>query len=241
MKNQTWKTALAAALLVASLSMAQSQTVLSTGHIDLGVGFEDGALHMGLHDEENEVEYAPDEAILQVGLAARQTVPPDPRFAFLGAAGASVYILPQVPRPDLLALGVGAEEIAEGLFDEDQLTLSLRGVIGPGRFALYSLDPFGNPAVHMSSHDGVDETDRLRVRVGAHGDFNWAFTAPGDYTISLEALGSLVDGGPVTSGPVDFSFHVIPEPATWMLVVLGLGACLGGTRARKNWRKVLCP
>ncbi len=55
-----------------------------------------------------------------MGLAARTTLPADPAFAFLGAVGSPVYILPQVQNPSLVFLGFGTEELPSGLFTADQ-------------------------------------------------------------------------------------------------------------------------
>src|SRR5688572_10129161 len=61
-------------------------TLLTTEHVDVGLAFEDGAWDLHLHDETNDVEYGPGEALLHASAAARVTVPPGSQFAFLGAA-----------------------------------------------------------------------------------------------------------------------------------------------------------
>src|SRR5262249_45894483 len=50
----------------------QFEAVLSAGHVDIGVAYEDGwDLHV--HDEENDEEYEPYDVILHVGAAAITT------------------------------------------------------------------------------------------------------------------------------------------------------------------------
>ena len=209
-----------------------AQPVLTSGHVDLGVAFEDDSFDLHIHDGESDTEYSADEAILQVGTAARTTVPGDARYSFLGVPGSDTYVLPQVESAELLFLGIGAEEIEGGIFRGDQITFTLRGVSGPGPFSLYSVDGFGSPSVFMNSADGVGPGESVILNAGSHSDFNWAFGAPGDYTLSFEASGTLVGGGEVFSGPVDYSFSVVPEPSTWALLGLGLAALFRFHRKR---------
>ena len=221
-------------LLAAACGLAgvNGQTTLTSGHLDLGVAFEEGALHLHIHDEENEAEYEPEDAILQVGAASLTLVPNDPRYAFLGAAGGPVHVLPQVENPDLIFLGVGAEEVELGLFENDEVSFSLRAVFGPGEFAAYSVDGFGTPTVHFNSRDGIGATDRVLVQAGGHSDMNWAFSAPGEYRVTFEAEGTLAGGGALASGPIDFNFSVVPEPSTFALLGFGGLALLAFARRR---------
>ena len=89
--------------------------ILSTGHADIGVAYEDDAWDLHIHDEENDAEYEPGDALLHVGsqaLITRDGGLAGPAFDFLGvAAGGSFYRLPQSENPELLFLGFGAEEI----------------------------------------------------------------------------------------------------------------------------------
>jgi surface-anchored protein len=202
-----------AALLAAALNL-NAQTVLTNGHTDVGIVYEDDAwnLHVGQHEADPPAEYAPREAVLQVGLAARATVPANPAFAFLGAAGAPVCILPQVENPALLFLGFGTEELPSGLFLNNQVRLTLRAVRGPGQFAVYDVDAFGTPNVLMNSGDGITAADSVILQAGGHRHVNWAFTSPGTYQVDLEAAGTLVTSNHfTTSGPVTYTFDVVPR------------------------------
>jgi surface-anchored protein len=202
-----------AALLAAALNL-NAQTVLTNGHTDVGIVYEDDAwnLHIGQHEADPPAEYAPQEAVLQVGLAARTAVPASPAFAFLGAAGAPVYILPQVQNLSLVFLGFGTEELSSGLFTNDQVTVSLRAVRGPGQFAVYDVDAFGTPNVIMNSGDGITAADSVILPAGGHRHVNWAFTSPGTYQVDLEAAGTLVTNNQfTTSGPVTYTFDVVPR------------------------------
>jgi surface-anchored protein len=156
-----------------------------------------------------------------------------------------VWILPQTQEDhepghngpdDLLFLGLSAEEQPSGLFLNDQLTLSLAAVSGPGEFAVYVVDAFGTPHVRMNSAGGITPEDRVELLAGTHMHVNWAFTMPGDYQVSFQASGILADGlnTPVQSELVAYNFSVIPEPGTWALFLIGGALALGYGWRRKT-------
>jgi surface-anchored protein len=181
--------------------------VLWSGHVDgPGIGFEDGEWDLHVHDHDTEAEYEPDEVVLGVAAEAETTVPADPAYAFLGDAGDAAWILPKGHVHGLLSLGYAAEEIEDGVLAGDELTLSLLAVDGPGSFALYDTDGLGVPTVVFDSDDALPQS--LPVAAGAHVHANWAFSAPGTYTVTYEANGTPAGGSPVSSGPVEYTFEV---------------------------------
>lgn len=226
-----------AGMLAASLP-ATAQTILSTEHVDIGVNHEDGAWDLHLHDETNDIEYEPGDAILQVNGAAQSTVSSNPLFSFLGAPGSDLWLLPNTQTPGLLFLGFGAEELQSGVFVNDSFSLRLTDVSGPGQFAVFDFNPLGEPQVLMNSADGFSASDVFNGVPGSHSDVNWAFSAPGVYSVSFEASGTLADGNVFTSsGPVTYTFQVVPEPGTWALMGIGLAGLIEVERRRR--KKVL--
>lgn len=189
-----------------------AQTNLMQGHTDIGIGYDKDANEWDLHihDEENDVEYAPpSDAVLWVKYAAHGPVPQGPQWSFLGTAGSRVWLLPMVEDSNLLCLGFGAEEIENGVFVNDEFTMTLKSVVGPGHVAVFDADAFGEPVVWMSSRDGINGADAVALPAGAHQHVNWAFSAPGDYVVSFEASGVRADGNTNTaSGNVEYLFHV---------------------------------
>lgn len=158
------------------------------------------------HEHEHGEELDPGCAVLQARDQAEIAVPADPAFSFLGDTGASVWVLPQNEDPELLYLGYSTEEIAPGTFAGDQLNFSLLDVDGPGDLIVYEVDEFGAPTVLFDSGDATPQT--LEISTGEHVHVNWAFTAPGEYSVDYEFAGDLAGGDPVSSGPVEFTYQV---------------------------------
>lgn len=215
---------------------------LTNEHIDLGVAFTGGTWDLHLHDEDNDIEFAPDEAVVFGGPEARVSRPAGSQFDFLGVpAGSDVWVLPQGQNPALPFLGIAAEEIAPGLFTGNLVTLSLISVSGPGQFSLWQTDSFGQPVVRMASSDGITSGDSTTVPVGGHAHYNWGFTGRGLYEIQFEASGILASTGQRTSsGPVTYYFEIdpqpvsaaAPEPASLLLLTAGIGVA-GIVRRRR--------
>ena len=203
---------LAAALLGTALpAQAADTVVLSAGHVDIAdIAYEDGALEIGVHDEtvEPDVEREVDDVVFLVKRAARTTVPDNPAFGFLGAAGATTWILPEIQNEELLWPGIATEEIESGVFAGDTVTLAVQKVNGPGRLAVFTEDAVGNPNVLVNSADGLP--DAVALDAGSHLHASWAFSKAGVYFIKVKATGTLTDGTRVTSDPAVYKVVVQP-------------------------------
>lgn len=186
----------ATAALLATTQPAQASLVrFSSGHIDLvDIAYEAGELELGVHDEDNDVEYAADEVKIVVRQQAEVTVPNDPAFDFLGTPGVStVWILPQIQDTDLVWPGVATEEVEAGVFTDDELTLAVQSVSGPGELALYTENAVGQPNVLVDSGAGLPDT--IALNAGDHQHYNWAFDRAGTYCVTFSATGTLADTG----------------------------------------------
>lgn len=192
--------------------IARPATRLDHGHTDAGLAYEDGEFEFHIHDEENDVEYGVNEAVLAVGTAAELTIPDEVAYSFLGRAGYSTWVLPATESEELLFLGLAAEEIETGIFVNDQIRIELVFVQGNGDFALYSIDGLGNPVIHMNTADGYDDQDAFVVQAGSHQHLNWAFSAPGTYRVGFRARATLVEGNTGIESDVAYYAFIVPEP-----------------------------
>lgn len=222
------------AVLSAGGLPAFPQTVISSGHVDVGVLYEGGAWDLHVHKESPpEAEYAPGDAVIQVGVKAQLAggVPNTPAsVGFFGTAGSPLWILPKSQDSELPFLGVGAEEMSASDWN-GALTLSLNEVNGPGHLFVWDVGAFGELQPKMNSRDGVTSADFLSVEAGSHAHHFWAFSAPGDYEVVVSARGNHTVDGLVDSGPVGYRFQVVPEPHVGWLLAAG-GLCLAVRRNR---------
>lgn len=251
-KNWVGVVALGVAASWVSGARAEYAAVLDHEHVDIGLAFEEGAWDLHVHDETNDAEYAPEEALLYGGENTLTARPASSAFDFIGVgANENYWRLPQSQSPGKIFLGVGTEEIADGTFaswtvDDPRLNqtgafvvLSLVDVRGPGDFSVWSSTDEG-PLVWMSTADGgITAEDRLYQLEGSHSHFNWGFTAPGLYEVDFQATAYLGPGAtnPVTSEVATYHFGIVtvPEPSTFALLgcgILGLGMVARKARRR---------
>jgi surface-anchored protein len=184
----------------------------ASAHTHVEIVYREGHLHLLYYDFDYG-EARPADVLLEVGLPAATPIASLSAYTnLLGAAGATTWILPQTYNPQLLWLGIGNESLRASDF-AGPLSLSLLAVEGPGHFALFLSDAFGQPVTLMNSRDGVNTQDVMTVPLGSHIHCNWAFSAPGRYRLTLMVSGTLRAGNTtITSAPTDYFFEVVPPP-----------------------------
>lgn len=182
--------------------------VLSSGHVDVvDVEYEDGGLELAVHDESSDAEYAPAAVVLHVKNLAKTAVPDDPAYAFLGAPGDPVWLLPEVDNPDLIFAGLSTEELEPGVFRDDTVTIKVERVRGPGDVAIFTQDAVGTPNVLVDSGDGLP--DAIPLATGGHTHANWAFEEAGTYKLKVRATATLAaTGETVSSDAAVYTFTV---------------------------------
>ena len=196
------------ASLTAAQQSAQAQpVVLERGHVDLVEVTVDGtALRVSVKDDTQPtgaVFRSPSDVQLRVPDSAQIEVPAGP-FGFLGPAGSTVHLLPQVEDPSLVWPGWNTERISAGQVVGDAVTMSLIRVDGPGKLALFTTDQFGVPTVLFNSAGG---SNSLRIPIRTHAHSNWSFSAPGVYRVTFEVSATLA-GGASTATTATYAFLV---------------------------------
>ncbi len=181
---------------------------LGVGHSDVQVTYEDDKLGIHIYDQIEDVEIAPDDLIILLPEAAEAAVPANTDFAFLGSVGDPLWILPQNAIPNVLFLGIAADNLESGIFLDDTTRVELVSIEGPGHFFAYDTDAFGAPNVQINSADGITGDDRLTVAAGAHFHVDMTFNAEGDYKLTFVVKAALPDGAPVESEPITLNFEV---------------------------------
>lgn len=179
---------------------ATGATVLNNGHVDIASLVENGRLVTKVKDtsETSDPVWRPiDKTVLQLLPSSKAVVPAAQQWAFLGKPGASFYQVAQTQQPGLLWPGWSTESIP--------LTSTTGGVVwalvdvsGPGEFALYENGPLGQPSVFFNTRDGIDKKDRFTIPKNTHAHGSWAFSAQGNYCLSMQRTTELT-GGNTTS------------------------------------------
>jgi putative ABC transporter-associated repeat protein len=193
-------TAAALLLLLGPIpAVAGPRTVIADGHVDLGPRDLGGKWTIQVRDDTVEPAAWRDlpDVVLQAVDAARAEVPRDRAFAFLGRPGAAVWLLPQVQREGVLWLGWNTQDLSVAAEIEREVTWRLHGVRGPGRFALFSTQDFGAPAVLFSSARRFPQEIGIDADTHVHG--NWAFSAPGTYLLDVELAATMRSAGAVSA------------------------------------------
>ena len=220
-------------------------SVYTAGHGDIGLGEGNGLeLHVHLHEGalingaslDDDEEFAPGAVTIAVPHASATERPAPAAWDFIGnPAGETFWVLPEshsvAEAQGAPFLGIGAEAVNTGVFVNDDITLSLTGVSGPGHFCLYQVE-LGSPVVYMASHDGITDADAAVIALSTgHGHFNFGFSSAGFYDVTLQISAVEATTGALVSDEATFGFQVIPEPGTFGL--LGMGG-VGFLRRRRH-------
>ncbi|XVU28781.1 choice-of-anchor M domain-containing protein [Actinoplanes sp. CA-054009] len=201
----------AALLALALIPAAASPVTLTAGHVDvLDVDYASGALSLTVNDGTGgtDVERDPADVVLQVPAAAKVAVPSGSGWSFLGAPGATAWVLPQANTAGLLWAGWNTLEIPSGVLQGNSVTFKLTSVSGPGAVSVYTVSA-GTPTKLYDSGDGLPDSRTVARNVHAHA--NWGFTQAGTYTVAFEVTGRLATtGATITTGAKAFTFTVLP-------------------------------
>jgi len=186
---------------------------LTHQHVDLRLLYSPGTtneLSLVARDGDAGTNYASTNVVLVARAAAETTIPPG--FEQFGETGAPFWILPASQNPELLYLGVSAEGLPRGTFDE-LILVRLVEVRAPGFFFLWQFDPGGNLEMRMDSRNGIGPTDQIQPIVGSHAHFNWGFSSNGLYEVTFQVEGRLLGATTnLTAAPTPFQFAVEPIP-----------------------------
>nr|WP_282599923.1 choice-of-anchor M domain-containing protein [Patulibacter sp. SYSU D01012] len=173
--------------------------VARDGHVDVGPRLVDGrwALQAHVDHDGRSAWHALDELVLEVGTAARTTLPADPAYRFLGRPGDRVWVLPQTQRPGVVWPGWNTQDPGVTARVRRPVTWTLHGVRGPDAaaargFALFLNDGFGTPEVVFAGARPFPQRSTVAVDTHVHG--NWAFPRPGAYALDVEMSAVLRDG-----------------------------------------------
>jgi surface-anchored protein len=199
---------IAVSLLLTGATGFAAKPRLTTGHLDISVGYDAGDFTLTLHDDTTDTGYEAKEVMVVVAPSAQTMVPDNPLFGFLGDPDQPVWILPEVQNPDLAFLGFGGDDLPAGVFSNDTVRVTMLKVSGPGKLALYNLDAFGLPKLVMNTRDGIYRNDRIDITAGGDAHQNFAFSKPGVYRVTFQATGTLLNGTVIQTKKTTYTIEV---------------------------------
>ena len=227
---------LAMLLALSCYDVARATTTISSGHTDIfeaeyitvdevtGVALTTPQLHLGVHTDSG--HYEPADVLLEVGSAAYgSTTAFSPTITSL--LGANAWILP-VDLEQADNLGLLEAGVAKAGFPAGSVTFTMvaAGAANPGNFALFN----SSSAIRLSATESEVGTSSFSITTG-HIHYNWGFSAPGTYTFDLKASYTDANFGVLESATETYTFNVVPEPSTGVLLMAGL-ATLSAVRRR---------
>jgi surface-anchored protein len=226
----------------------EATIIYTLGHGDIGVTLENQQsspeLALKLHADpfamvggsmlNAETAYAANAVTIQIPETARRTVPFDIPEAGV-ADGEELWIAPQVRSQADDAgspwLGLATDEVTSPGDWTNDFIYDLVEVNGPSGadFSVWQSLGGGGLLFHFSTVPGAvtNENNRIPMRADSHDHFNWGFSAPGTWEVTLNVTGTHVDHGNLYTTET-FTFSVVPEPAASGLIsalVVGLAAC----------------
>jgi surface-anchored protein len=197
--------------------------VLDDGHVDaVAPRILDGRLTTQVKDgtagPDNVVWREPDAVVLHVVPAARNTIPNNASYAFLGTAGSPVWLIPQTQVPGIVWAGWNTEALSAATVN-GAVTVGLTEVDGPGNVAVFLTGL--SPTVVFNAADGLP--DSLNIPLGTHAHANWGFTAEGVYRLTVTVAATLASGATQT----DTDTYTVAVGDVDASAALG-GHCAGG-------------
>lgn len=203
---------------------AAGATVLNEGHIDIASLVEGERLVTTVKDTTRSSDptwRSLDTTVLQLLPTSQTTVPDAAAYGFLGEAGSTIWQVSHTQQPGLLWPGWSTEHIPTDA-TEGGVTWALTGITGPGDFIIYhpSSTSLGGVDVRFNTRDGITEADQFVIPKNTHAHGSWAFTAEGDYCLSMERVTRLASGAVASD-----RFHIAVAVGTADVSRLDPAAC----------------
>ncbi|MFC8849496.1 MULTISPECIES: TIGR03773 family transporter-associated surface protein [unclassified Micromonospora] len=180
----------------AAASAASAHQVIADGHVDMGPQLSGDTWTIRIKDDRTSppVWRETADVVLQVKGNAKVTLPAG--VDFLGKQGDTVWLLPQSQQAGVVWPGWNTqhESVVSGV--KGNVIWTLKGVTGPGQFALFLTGSFGKADVLFDSTEAFPQ--QLSVPLNTHAHGNWGFTKPGLYRLAVQMSGTTSAGKAVT-------------------------------------------
>jgi surface-anchored protein len=242
---------------------AHAGVVISEGNVDLALSFQPNTRSWDVIASADAGDFSLNQVQFLLNASTMTTQPADSRFAFTGASpGQPIWIFPQetidAAKTVFLSIngidGIHPQDIAAYASSDPRvasagsqkwINISLVSVTGSGpdqggKFSLWQTGKFGDPILWMSTFANPNPNTLFEL-AGTELHFNWGFSAPGEYDVTLRASAYTGPGQTDLTESDDFTIHFVvlqsvPEPSTLSLLSLGGGLILLALRRRRFTR-----
>ncbi|MEU2610158.1 TIGR03773 family transporter-associated surface protein [Micromonospora sp. NPDC007271] len=173
-----------------------ARRVISDGHVDMGpqLSGDDWTIRVRDDTASPPVWRELPDVVLHVEDNAKTAVPAGADF--LGTPGETIWLLPQAQQAGIVWPGWNTQHESVVTGTRGNVTWTLAGVDGPGRFTLFLTGSFGNANVLFDSAKNLPQ--RLPIPPNTHAHGNWAFSKPGLYRLAVQMSATTTAGKTVT-------------------------------------------
>lgn len=174
-------------------AIGTQQVEIGRGHVDFGPRIVDGSwVFLGRDDTVSPpVWRRPTDLVMRVNDHSLTTVPDSEQYSFL-PRGKKVHVVPQTQNQNVIWVGWSTQDPAVVEQLDRGAWLELRGVSGPGRLVTFIGNGFDAPTVLWDS--AKPSGQKIWVNANTHTHLNWAFEAPGQYTVGIDLVAKLKNG-----------------------------------------------
>ncbi|MCD4549206.1 TIGR03773 family transporter-associated surface protein [Schaalia sp. lx-260] len=169
------------------------EVILDHGHVDMFDLTADSAGHLNLMLKEDNTAVGtlrePEKVLLKVKNSAQMAQESEPAYWPQALAGVKkAWILPQTQNPKLLWPGWDTQGIKAAGYTKTTFDVSYKAPKN-GRIYMWIQDPLGGPESRLVSggYEMNPAGSQILQNYPGHTHVNWAFTAPGRYTLTVTA------------------------------------------------------
>lgn len=168
----------------------------SNGHFDLGPVVEGGKLALKVKDDRGQVPRWVSPSSLSFALGASARMPAPPALSSIATQGTPIWLISSVQKPGVPWLGMNSQHPGLRGATTGPVTFTLEAVRGPGKVLMFESGSLGG-GIGRSLFTRSGSSFTLPANTHAH--YNWVFSQPGTYTMTISARVTPTAGSPLAA------------------------------------------